>query len=68
MPPTTSVHVKSVLGFGLYKNESIETWTDFLSHLKKRGLKEVLMITSDAHEGIVHAMARVFPEVPWQRC
>ena len=57
-----------VLGFGLYKNESRETWTAFLSHLKKRGLKKVLMITSDVYEGIVHAMTKVFPEVSWQRC
>ncbi len=59
---------REVLGFGLYKNESRETWTAFLSHLKKRGLKKVLMITSDVYEGIVHAMTKVFPEVSWQRC
>lgn len=65
---TNHFGIREVLGFGLYKNESREIWTNFLSHLKKRGLKKVLMITYDAHEGIVHAMARVFPEVPWQRC
>ena len=65
---TNHFGIREVLGFGLYKNESRETWTDFLSHLKKRGLKEVLMITSDANEGIVHAMTKVFPQVPWQRC
>ena len=26
------------------------------------------MITSDAHEGLRHALSEVFPEVPWQRC
>ena len=25
------------------------------------------MITSDAHEGIIHAISEVFPTVPWQR-
>lgn len=25
-------------------------------------------LTSDAHDGILHAVSRVFPEVPWQRC
>lgn len=26
------------------------------------------MITSDGHEGIIHAISEVFPTVPWQRC
>lgn len=26
------------------------------------------MVTSDAHEGIIHALNKVFPDVPWQRC
>ena len=26
------------------------------------------MITSDAHEGLRHALSEVFPDVPWQRC
>lgn len=36
--------------------------------LKKRGLNNMLMITSDAHEGILSAIGKVFPTVPWQRC
>ena len=36
--------------------------------MKKRGLTGVLMITSDAHEGILNAIGKVFPTVPWQRC
>lgn len=43
---------REILGFSAYRNESKETWTDFLTGLKKRGLSGVLMITSDAHEGI----------------
>ena len=26
------------------------------------------MITSDAHEGIIHAISKIFPIAPWQRC
>ena len=26
------------------------------------------MITSDAHQGIIYAISKVFPDVPWQRC
>ena len=46
---------REIIGFGL-------------NGLKKRGLKGLLMITSDAHEGIRDAMNKVFPNVPWQRC
>ena len=56
------------LGFGVYANESSATWTDFLLSLKRRGLTGLLMITSDAHEGILNAIGKVFPTVPWQRC
>ena len=59
---------REIIGFGVYHNESKDTWNDFLSGLKKRGLKGLLMITSDAHEGIRNAMNKVFPNVPWQRC
>ena len=59
---------REILGFGVYANESGATWTDFLMHLKKRGLTGVLMITSDAHDGILSAIGKVFPTVPWQRC
>lgn len=60
--------IREVVGFGVYKNESQETWKDFFLTLKNRGLSGVKMITSDAHEGIQYAISHVFPEVPWQRC
>lgn len=59
---------REILGFSVYNNESKETWRAFLQGLKDRGLKGVLMITSDAHEGIKDAISKVFPNVPWQRC
>ncbi len=59
---------REILGFGVYANESSATWTDFLMGLKKRGLTGLLMITSDAHEGISNTIGKVFPTVPWQRC
>lgn len=65
----TNEHGKrEILGFSAYRNESAETWKDFLMSLKKRGLCGLTMITSDAHEGLIHAAREVFPEVPWQRC
>lgn len=59
---------REIVGFGSYPNESAETWKDFLLSLQKRGLAGLLMITSDAHEGLRNALAKVFPNVPWQRC
>ena len=59
---------REILDFGVYANESSATWTDSLLSLKKRGLTGLLMITSDAHEGILNAIGKVFPTVPWQRC
>jgi putative transposase len=59
---------REIVGFSAYPNESRETWTDFLRSLKKRGLTDVQMITSDAHEGIIHAIRKEYPGVAWQRC
>ena len=59
---------REIIGFGIYRNESKETWNDFLKGLKARGLTGIRMITSDAHEGIIDAISKQFPSVPWQRC
>ena len=60
--------LREILGFDVYNNETKETWKDFLMSLKTRGLHGVLLITSDAHEGIRDGISKVFPDVPWQRC
>lgn len=59
---------REILGFELYDCENKDNWYDFLMHLQARGLKGLKVITSDAHEGILHGIRRVFPQVPWQRC
>ncbi len=59
---------REVVGFELYNSENKDNWYDFFIHLQARGLKGLKMITSDAHEGIIHGIRRVFPDVPWQRC
>lgn len=59
---------KEIIGFDIYDKESKGTWFQFLSTLKTRGLNSVDMFISDAHEGIIHAISKIFPEVPWQRC
>ena len=59
---------KEIIGFDLADREETATWKAFLASLKRRGLGDVRMFTSDAHEGIVSALEQVFPAVPWQRC
>ena len=60
--------IREILGFDVCHSETKETWNTFLKSLKKRGLSGLLMITSDAHEGIIDAVTKQYPGVPWQRC
>ena len=59
---------REVLGFELYDEEENFSWTLFIQSLKKRGLANVLLYTSDAHPSIRHAMRKEFPDAAWQRC
>lgn len=65
---TTDTGCREIIGFKVYENESRQTWTDFLEKLQERGLKGVKMFTSDAHDGIIYAIGKVFPDAAWQRC
>ena len=44
------------------------TWKEFFESLKDRGLKNVDLITSDNHPGLVAAVRDCFPGASWQRC
>lgn len=65
---TNALGIREILGFSVYARESKDSWKDFLLSLRERGLKDCLMITSDAHEGIIDAISKVFPNASWQRC
>src|SRR5262249_30193135 len=43
-------------------------WSEFLKHLKERGLKGIRLIISDACIGLAESAAEFFPEAAWQRC
>lgn len=43
-------------------------WTAFLRGLVARGLAGVVLVTSDAHLGLVDAIAATLPGASWQRC
>lgn len=59
---------REIIGFDAYEIESAQTWKEFLTSLKERGLTKMNMVTSDAHSGLIAALKEVFPQVPWQRC
>ena len=60
---------REVLGFGVHADgAAIEYWQGFLNDLKVRGLTNVRTVTSDRLEGLVDALATVYPGARWQRC
>jgi transposase-like protein len=59
---------REVLGVDVGLSEAETFWTEFLRKLVHRGLDGVELVTSDAHEGIKAAVARVFAGACWQRC
>jgi len=59
---------REVIGFRLANSESESSWGEFFSSLKERGLKNVDLVTSDDHKGLVNAVKRHFQGAGWQRC
>jgi transposase-like protein len=59
---------REVLGFDCGWSEEAAFWTDFLRRLRARGLSGVLLVISDAHQGLQKAIQTVFQGVVWQRC
>jgi len=59
---------RHVLGVREGAKEDKESWTGFLRHLKKRGLKGVRLFVSDKCLGLVESLADFYPTAKWQRC
>jgi putative transposase len=59
---------RDVLGFDLGSSEEEAFWLEFLRSLKRRGLKGVRLVTSDAHEGLKAALNQAFSGTTWNRC
>lgn len=59
---------KNLLGFMISDSETEDSWTSFYNSLTDRGLKDVEMVISDAHQGQVIAIQKCFTESTWQRC
>ena len=56
------------LGLDVVTSEDGAAWLAFLRSLVARGLAGVKLVTSDAHPGLVDAIAATLPGTAWQRC
>ena len=56
-----------VLGMDIGLSEAETFWVEFLRKLRRRGLKGVKPVVSDAHEGLKAAVTKVL-SATWQRC
>jgi putative transposase len=59
---------REVLGVCEGAREDLESWRNFLRHLKERGLNGVELFVSDKCIGTVEAIGEFYPEAQWQRC
>jgi transposase-like protein len=59
---------REILAIDIGASEEEAFWTAFLRGLVERGLKGLLLVTSDAHKGLRAAMNTVLTGTAWQRC
>ena len=59
---------RQVLGLQVTSSEDGAGWLAFFRDLVARGLGGVKLVTSDAHVGLVAAVAATLPGASWQRC
>jgi len=63
---------REILGLKVATSETHAAWNGFFADLVARGLTSgpdgVLLVTSDAHAGLVEAIAANLPGATWQRC
>jgi transposase-like protein len=59
---------REVLGLDVASQEDGAGWLGFLRGLTARGLSGGRLVISDAHRGLVDAIAAALPGAAWQRC
>jgi putative transposase len=59
---------REILGLDVTSSEDGAGWLAFFRGLVTRGLSGVVLVTSDAHPGLVAAIAATLPGASWQRC
>ena len=58
---------REVLGLRVATSETVPTRNEFFTDLSARGPTAVRPVTSDAHKGLVEAIAANLPSASWQR-
>ena len=58
---------REILGMDIGPSEAETFWIAFLRKLRRRGLRGVKLVVSDAHEGLKAAVAKLL-NATWQRC
>ena len=59
---------KDVLGLYVDGSESAKYWMSVLSHLKSRGVEDILIASIDGLKGFEQAIQAVYPKTEIQRC
>ena len=59
---------KEILDFALYPNEAAANYSEMLSKIRERGVKEVLLAVSDGLSGMEGALHEQFPLAEHQQC
>lgn len=59
---------REILGLDVITTEDGAGWVAFLRSLVARGLSGTALVISDAHPGLVDAIAATLPGTGWQRC
>jgi putative transposase len=59
---------KDILGLWIAETETAKYWLTVLTEIKNRGVKEILIITSDDLPGIEDAIKGSYPESTYQGC
>lgn len=59
---------KDVLGLYIGENESSKFWMSVFNSLKNRGLKDILVLSSDGLAGIAETVKLAFPKTEHQTC
>ena len=60
--------IKEVLGIYIGENETSKFWMTVFNNLKNRGLKDILVLSSNGLTGIKEAIVTAFPKTEHQTC
>ena len=60
--------IKEVLGIYIGENETSKFWITVFNNLKNRGIKDILVLSSDGLSGIKEAISTAFPNTEHQTC